>query len=187
MMSEQEDFKDIVAAEISRYLSNLNLDKEGTISEAAALVSDLSARLLQAYDVIDIAATNGNYSETKAIEPDQPDQSSPTRPDNAQVTFEHEHSALPEHIRNIIDQAMALRATEQAKKAARAKVANDPRQQEKELVLACWIKWKTTRPSTYKTNTAFADDMLTKCEHLKSHKKITDWCGIWTKEYNPAR
>lgn len=187
MMSKQEESKDIVAAEVSRYLSNLNLDKDATICEAAALVSDLSARLLQAYDMIDIATANGNYSQTQAIKPDRPDQSSPTQPDNAQVAFEHEHSDLPEHIRNIIDKAIALRATAQAKKAARAKVANDPRQQEKEFVLACWIRWKTTHPSTYKTNTAFANDMLTKCEHLKSHKKITDWCGIWTKEYNPAR
>lgn len=60
-------------------------------------------------------------------------------------------------------------------------VAKDPRQQDKKFVKECWEKWQDSLES-YISKTAFANDMLDKCEHLKSQKVITDWCRDWEKE-----
>lgn len=68
--------------------------------------------------------------------------------------------------------------SERGKKAALARLENDPRQKEKELVYECWQQWQKT-PNKYKSKAAFARDMLDKCEHLTSTKKIEDWCRQW--------
>jgi hypothetical protein len=58
------------------------------------------------------------------------------------------------------------------------RLENDPKQAEKLFVKECWEKWQQA-PSSYKNKTKFANDMLEKCEHLTSQKKITDWCREW--------
>lgn len=60
------------------------------------------------------------------------------------------------------------------------KLAKDPKQAEKKFVNECWSVWQIN-PSKYKDKTAFAKDMLEKCEHLTSLKIITDWCRKWEK------
>lgn len=62
----------------------------------------------------------------------------------------------------------------------RAKLARDPKQAERKFVLQCWRDWKT-KPDSYASKAAFARDMLEKCEHLVSSKKIEDWCRIWER------
>ena len=72
------------------------------------------------------------------------------------------------------NQQIKYQAIENAKK----RLANDPKQTDKLFVKECWDKWQE-RSSNYRTKTAFANDMLEKCKHLKSQKVITDWCREW--------
>ncbi len=71
-----------------------------------------------------------------------------------------------------------------ARKGAYALLAKDPRQTEKIFVFECWQKWQR-KPDNYKSKAKFGKDMLEKCEHLTSQKKIEDWCREWEKA-NPA-
>lgn len=65
--------------------------------------------------------------------------------------------------------------------AAIEKLKRDPKQREKLFVLECWTDWQQNS-SNYKSKAAFARDMLNKCEHLTSQKKIEDWCRKLEKE-----
>jgi hypothetical protein len=73
-----------------------------------------------------------------------------------------------------------MTATELARHAASKRLEKDPRQKEKRFVFDCWSKWQEN-PANYKSQAAFARDMLEKCAHLTSHKKIEDWCREWKK------
>jgi hypothetical protein len=79
-----------------------------------------------------------------------------------------------------MDEMPALVLRERAKAGAKAKLSNDERQSEKVFVLSCWKSWRQNPPS-YKSKAAFARDMLDKCQHLTSQKKIEDWCREWEK------
>ncbi len=68
-----------------------------------------------------------------------------------------------------------------AYQGAMERIKRDPKQKEKEFVKSCWEDWQKT-PSNYEGKAAFARDMLSKCEQLKSQKKIEDWCRKWEKE-----
>ncbi|TAM17601.1 MAG: hypothetical protein EPN62_19875 [Candidimonas sp.] len=72
-----------------------------------------------------------------------------------------------------------------AKKAVAAKLANDPRQDEKKFIFECWQDWQAGK-SQYTGKAAFARDMLTKVEYLTSTKKVEDWCREWEKERPPS-
>lgn len=85
---------------------------------------------------------------------------------------------------HIISYANKSNAAERARLKAVLKHANDPRQQEKSFIYSCWQSWQA-KPDSYKYKAAFAKDMLAKCEHLTSQKKIEDWCRDWEKD-NPA-
>lgn len=85
---------------------------------------------------------------------------------------------------HIVNFAIKSNATERARFNAKLKLANDPKQQEKSFIFDCWQSWQE-KPDSYKSKAAFAKDMLTKCEHLASQKKIEDWCREWEKA-NPA-
>ncbi|MGF6757266.1 hypothetical protein [Paraburkholderia sp. GAS42] len=63
----------------------------------------------------------------------------------------------------------------------KARAAKDPKQREKTFIKDCWQDWQL-KPDTYKSKAAFAVDMLDKCEHLSSQKKIEDWCRTWESE-----
>lgn len=69
-----------------------------------------------------------------------------------------------------------------AKHASIAKLKKDPKQKEKIFVFDCWKAWQE-KPSSYKFKSDFAKDMLDKCEHLESQKKIEDWCRDWEKTH----
>lgn len=68
----------------------------------------------------------------------------------------------------------------QAQRAAAARHAEDPKQQEKAFVFDLWKGWRSS-PGRYRSKAQFAKDMIDKCEHLKSTKKIEDWCREWEK------
>lgn len=68
-----------------------------------------------------------------------------------------------------------------AYEAVTKKLEQDPKQHEKSFVKECWQQWQIN-PESYKSKAAFARDMLDKCEHLKSTKKIEDWCRQWESE-----
>lgn len=68
-----------------------------------------------------------------------------------------------------------------AYEAAIARIKRDPKQKEKAFVRECWERWALKGESSYKSKAAFARDMLDKCEHLESQKKIEDWCREWEK------
>ncbi len=67
-----------------------------------------------------------------------------------------------------------------ARHAAFTKLANDPKQREKVFIRDCWKSWQHDLQK-YPSQAAFARDMLSKCEHLTSQKKIEDWCREWKK------
>ena len=83
------------------------------------------------------------------------------------LDFNDWHNKFKSHIFNV-----------RAKQGALEKLSKDPKQHEKLFVKECWEKWKK-EPLSYKSKTEFANDMLDKCEHLKSQKRITDWCREW--------
>lgn len=56
----------------------------------------------------------------------------------------------------------------------------DPKTPQKELAKECWMAWQL-KPDSYRSKAAFAIDMLNKYEHLKSARKIEDWCRLWEK------
>lgn len=68
-----------------------------------------------------------------------------------------------------------------ALQGALSRLQNDPRQREKQFVKECWREWRE-HPSRYASKAAFARDMLTKCSHLQSSKKIEDWTRSWEQE-----
>ena len=72
-----------------------------------------------------------------------------------------------------------------ASAGGRARVANAPKQKEKHFVRECWDEWQK-HPDRYRSKSAFASDMLSKCEHLSSQKKIEDWCREWEKHPAPS-
>ncbi|MBI3376593.1 MAG: hypothetical protein HY017_33165 [Betaproteobacteria bacterium] len=76
--------------------------------------------------------------------------------------------------------------SEQGRKNALARLKKDPRQQEKKLVFECWQEWRK-KPDNYESKAAFARDMREKVEHLKSQKKIEDWCREWEAKYGTQR
>ncbi|MDR5171579.1 hypothetical protein IHQ56_07105 [Methylobacillus flagellatus] len=69
----------------------------------------------------------------------------------------------------------------QARENALKRLANDPKQKDKEFVKSCWEAWQENK-NHYASKAAFSRDMLEKCEHLTSQKKIEDWCRTWEKE-----
>jgi hypothetical protein len=68
--------------------------------------------------------------------------------------------------------------SDQGRRGAMARIAKDPKQKDKTAVFECWRKWQL-EPANYKSKAAFARDMLSKYENLKSQKKIEDWCREW--------
>lgn len=70
---------------------------------------------------------------------------------------------------------------ELARKAVEIRHQKDPKQQEKIFIKGCWRDW-AEKPSRYPDLASFARDMLTKCEHLKSQRKIENWVREWKKE-----
>jgi|SRR3569833_1965126 len=79
------------------------------------------------------------------------------------------------------DKQLAQARSQFAHKAVMEKLKQDPKQGEKNFVKECWQQWQIN-PESYKSKAAFARDMLDKCEHLKSTKKIEDWCRQWESE-----
>ncbi len=69
----------------------------------------------------------------------------------------------------------------QRQEGARVKLANDPKQAEKELVRELWKLWQS-EPHRYKGKAAFALDMLEKYGNLKNQEVIARWCRKWEKE-----
>jgi len=67
-----------------------------------------------------------------------------------------------------------------ARKGATTKLANSPKQKEKQFVRGCWDDWQKN-PSNYKNTAAFSRDMLTKCETLVSQRVIERWCLEWSR------
>ena len=65
-----------------------------------------------------------------------------------------------------------------AAESAMLRYKNDPKQKEKVFVRECWDAWQK-KPKSYTGKADFARSMLDKCEHLKSQKKIEDWCRDW--------
>lgn len=60
-----------------------------------------------------------------------------------------------------------------------------PKAAEKRFVYECWQDWQA-KPHLYKSKAAFCRDMLEKCEHLTSTKKIEDWTREWANGEKPS-
>ena len=96
---------------------------------------------------------------------------------------EHPPSALA--IVLLVLLAKAEQKTTQARAAAIAKRANNPKdlakEKEKQFIFECWQAWQET-PSQYKNQAKFAIAMLDKCEYLESSNVIEGWCREWKTE-----
>jgi len=68
-----------------------------------------------------------------------------------------------------------------AKMGAATMLAKSPKQQTKQFVRECWDGWQA-RPTAYEGKSAFARDMLSKYEDLKSQRVIERWCLAWENE-----
>jgi len=77
-------------------------------------------------------------------------------------------------------ESMVRENSESAKRKASIRHAKDPKHLEIEHVKECWDLWQSN-PTRYKTNTAFANDMLDKYQHLESLAYITKLCRDWGK------
>ena len=68
-----------------------------------------------------------------------------------------------------------------ATSGALAKLAKDPKQQDKAQVRECWELWKA-KPDRYKSKAAFARDMVGKYQSLINTKVIEGWCRKWDSQ-----
>jgi hypothetical protein len=71
-----------------------------------------------------------------------------------------------------------------ALQGALSRLQKDPRQAEKQFIYKCWLDWQAA-PTRYASKAAFARDMITKCQHLQSTKKIEDWARGWEADSRP--
>lgn len=81
-----------------------------------------------------------------------------------------------------------IRRKELLIRAARKRHDNDPKQEAKQFVKECWKQWKI-KPVRYSSQTAFANDVLTKVAINKNGDPIISfdtivkkWIPDWTKE-----
>jgi hypothetical protein len=93
----------------------------------------------------------------------------------------------PEHVVRAINIATKSARRMQAKLGAQAKLANDPKQEDKAKVRECWDAWQKNPlnpdgTKKYKDKSAFALDMVTTWDHLKRTRTVTDWCLDWERE-----
>lgn len=79
------------------------------------------------------------------------------------------------------DRNLAELRRQMAYNGAMEKLKNDPKQKEKAFVKECWIDWQNS-PGRYSGKADFAQDMLKKCETLKSQPAIERWCRTWEGE-----
>lgn len=93
------------------------------------------------------------------------------------------------HATNALAGAQAMDSESEVGRDARARLAksavlsrykDDPKQQEKRFVRDCYQKWRDNG-GPYRSKAEFARDMLQKCSHLTSQKKIEDWVRQWDK------
>ncbi len=83
-----------------------------------------------------------------------------------------------EAVRKVSEQ---IYKTSFAKSNAQKSLNNNPKQADKKAVKRWWDEWQVD-PDTYKSDSAFARDMLVKFEALKSPAVIARWCREWRKE-----
>jgi hypothetical protein len=73
-------------------------------------------------------------------------------------------------------------STVQARRAARAMLAKDPRQAAKREAKKLWQERRAGKHPRLRTNSQFAIECMRRWPVLKSHDVITGWCTTWTKE-----
>ena len=76
--------------------------------------------------------------------------------------------------------------SEKARAGAAAMLAKDPTQKAKQKVKGHWIDWQKDA-ELYKSNSAFARDMLDAYQDLRNQAVITRWCRTWEKEAKQAQ
>lgn len=150
-----------------------NLDKS-----LAEVKSELEARMLSSSELLDIAAhltvnAKIHEAEKQRLE-DQLKVINEQFTEASQILGE----MMPEIRKCIKAYYTTLTPSMRAMVNAYKKLESDPKQKEKVFVCECWQDWQKN-PDRYKSKAAFARDMLTKCEHLISQKKIEDWCREW--------
>lgn len=99
----------------------------------------------------------------------------------ARMSLEHEDGGPS--MSSAFMAGMEVQRSLSGSRAAAKRLMNDPRQEEKTFIRECWRDWKKGI-TNYKSKAAFARDMIDKCEHLTSIKKVEDWCREWEKEYS---
>lgn len=152
-------------------LDSLNLDRAGTILEAASLLADMTERLISTEQDADFYRNQINDLLNLVQE--------------ARKQMEQSAESLPAFLSDVVEMAMTQQRKDQAIKNAEKMLANDKRgtQKAKRAICEKWSKWHKENPNRYEDNTDFAEAMLQ--EHkdtLQSVKKITDWCGELSKE-----
>lgn len=80
----------------------------------------------------------------------------------------------------------SMKISELALIGAKARLAKDPRQEDKACVRECWDLWQKDLPR-YKGKADFARDMIEKYESLKSAEVIARWCREWENTTQPVK
>ena len=75
--------------------------------------------------------------------------------------------------------------TQQRRSGAMKKLANDPRQKEKENVRVLWGDWQTGK-TKHTSGAAFARYVVDHAKFIKSEKTVERWAIAWAKESKAA-
>ena len=97
------------------------------------------------------------------------------------ITFEQHQAFFPNFMRENIEFGAKVQKTQQAKKNAKTKLENDPRQKAKLLIKAEWDRWQAN-PSDYATQAIFIKDMEDHFPEIKRSNTFAEWCAKWNKE-----
>lgn len=81
-------------------------------------------------------------------------------------------------IPEIFQKISAKQRSDKSRAAARSRHEKSEASADKRLVEACWLEWKS-HPGRYRSQDAFALDMLSKCSVVISEQTVKRWCREW--------
>lgn len=178
-----EDMKKVFAAQ----LESLNLDRTGTIEQAAEIITNLCARLSES----EARATEAEirYDSTVKladfykISADEAFRSAGIAIEASKESRKILSDELPAHLDKIAKVAVDVQRKLQAFDNAQRKLANDPKQKAKDEIREKWADWHLEHPHRYSGNGDFSEALQKEYENiLESSDQIKQWCGEWSKE-----
>jgi hypothetical protein len=165
-----EKYKDKVASDNLRYVNAVNALQESLTKYFYSVGKTISQQLLPgpAYDAAIATLSNAAPEMQSGIE--YLSQCLLQRPENLRIVV---HAAKDEH--------QAEGRVTQARAAASAKLASDPRQLAKAEALKLWRAWRAGN-TKFKSGAAFHRYVCDRWPVITSTKTVERWCSKWVKE-----